>query len=162
MGSLNKILLIGNLGKDAELKYTPGGIAICKFSLATTETWNDKSGQRQSRTEWHNIDLWGKSAESLHEYLTKGKQVYVEGKLATDEWTDKQGVKRRTTKIRADRIVLLGGGGARSQGRRDEEEGHDAQPVGAPAGGAFTDEDIPFTWVLPWIAPVIGAGMWLV
>ena len=94
MGSVNKVILVGNLGRDAELRYTPGGAAVSKFSLATTEVWNDKSGQRQERTEWHNIDLWGKQAESLSEYLVKGKQVYIEGRLQTDEYTDKEGVKR--------------------------------------------------------------------
>ena len=81
MGSVNKVILVGNLGRDAELRFTPGGAAIAKFSIATTEVWNDKSGQRQERTEWHNVDLWGKQAESLKEYLTKGKQVFVEGRL---------------------------------------------------------------------------------
>jgi len=81
MGSVNKVILIGNLGRDAEVRYTPGGAAIAKFSLATTEVWNDKAGQRQERTEWHNVDLWGKQAESLSEYLQKGKQVFVEGRL---------------------------------------------------------------------------------
>ena len=108
MGSVNKILLVGNLGRDAELKYTSGGTAIAKFSIATTETWNDKSGQRQERTEWHNIDLWGKQAESLSEYLVKGKQVYLEGRLQTNAYTDKEGVKRRATTVRCDRVVLLG------------------------------------------------------
>ena len=100
MGSVNKVILVGNLGRDAELRYTPGGAAVAKFSLATTEVWNDKVGQRQERTEWHNIDLWGKQAESLNEYLRKGKQVYVEGRLQTDEYTDKDGNKRKSTKVR--------------------------------------------------------------
>ena len=111
MGSVNKVILVGNLGRDAELRYTPGGAAVSKFSLATTEVWTDKSGQRQERTEWHNIDLWGKQAESLNEYLRKGKQVYIEGRLQTDEYTDKEGAKRKSTKVRCDRVVLLGGGG---------------------------------------------------
>ncbi len=111
MGSVNKVILVGNLGRDAELRYTPSGAAVAKFSLATTEVWNDKGGQRQERTEWHNIDLWGKQAESLSEYLVKGKQVYVEGRLQTDEYTDKEGTKRKSTKVRCDRVVLLGGGG---------------------------------------------------
>jgi single-stranded DNA-binding protein len=81
MGSVNKVILIGNLGRDAEVRYTPGGAAIAKFSIATTEVWNDKAGQRQERTEWHNVDLWGKQAESLSEYLQKGKQVFIEGRL---------------------------------------------------------------------------------
>jgi len=146
MGSVNKVILVGNLGRDAELRYTPGGAAVAKFSLATTETWNDKSGQKQERTEWHNIDIWGKQAETLTEYLRKGKQVYVEGRLQTDEYTDKEGIKRKSTKIRGDRIVLLGGGGGGRGGyARDESEGSRA-----PAGGAeapaepLTDDDIPF------------------
>src|SRR5881397_3377301 len=111
MGSVNKVILVGNLGRDAELRYTPGGAAVAKFSLATTETWNDKSGQKQERTEWHNIDIWGKQAETLTEYLRKGKQVYVEGRLQTDEYTDKEGVKRKSTKVRCDRVVPPGSGG---------------------------------------------------
>src|SRR5213592_1621923 len=106
MGSVNKVILVGNLGRDAEVRYTPGGAGI-----ATTEVWNDKAGQRQERTEWHNIDLWGKQAESLSEYLQKGKQVFVEGRLQTDEYTDKEGVKRKSTRVRCDRVVLLGSGG---------------------------------------------------
>src|SRR4051812_11748951 len=147
MGSVNKVILVGNLGRDAELRYTPGGAAVAKFSLATTEVWNDKGGQRQERTEWHNIDLWGKQAESLSEYLVKGKQVYIEGRLQTDEYTDKEGVKRKSTKVRCERVVLLGGGGGRggSTERPDRGSGggsavtsHDepAEPL--------TDDDIPF------------------
>ena len=111
MGSVNKVILVGNLGRDAELRYTPGGAAVATLNMATTEVWNDKAGQRQEKTEWHRIVLWGKSAESLAEYLTKGKQIYVEGRLQTRQWDDKDGNKRYTTEIRGDRIVLLGGGG---------------------------------------------------
>src|SRR5881394_988521 len=148
MGSVNKVILVGNLGRDAELRYTPGGAAVSKFSLATTETWNDKAGQKQERTEWHNIDIWGKQAETLTEYLRKGKQVYVEGRLQTDEYTDKEGIKRKSTKVRGDRIVLLGGGGGRGGGggyARDE-----GAAGRAPSGGGevpsepLTDDDIPF------------------
>src|SRR5690348_10979444 len=109
MGAVNLVLLVGNLGRDAELRYTPQGVAVTNFSIATTETWNDKSGQRQERTEWHRINLWGKAAESLTEYLTKGKQIFVQGRIQTRQWDDKDGNKRYTTEIRADRIVLLGG-----------------------------------------------------
>jgi single-strand DNA-binding protein len=148
MGSVNKVILVGNLGRDAELRYTPGGAAVAKFSVATTEVWNDKSGQRQERTEWHNIDLWGKQAESLSEYLVKGKQVYVEGRLQTDEYTDKEGNKRKSTKVRCDRVVLLGGGGAGRSGgfargggaTVDESGGHAPEPASEP----LTDDDIPF------------------
>src|SRR5438132_7942331 len=122
MGSVNKIILVGNLGRDAELRYTPSGAAIAKFSLATTEKWNDKSGSPQERTEWHNIDLWGKQAETLSEYLRKGKQVYIEGRLQTDEYTDKEGIKRKTTRVRCDRVVLLGGGSGGGGGRSTSME----------------------------------------
>ncbi|HEY6214187.1 MAG TPA: single-stranded DNA-binding protein [Vicinamibacterales bacterium] len=143
MGSVNKVILVGNLGRDAELRYTPGGAAVAKFSLATTETWNDKSGQKQERTEWHNIDIWGKQAETLTEYLRKGKQVYVEGRLQTDEYTDKEGVKRKSTKIRGDRIVLLGGGGRGGYARDESSASHAPAAAEAPSE-PLTDDDIPF------------------
>ena len=144
MGSVNKVILVGNLGRDAELRYTPSGAAIAKFSLATTEKWTDKSGGPQERTEWHNIDLWGKQAETLSEYLTKGKQVYVEGRLQSDEYTDKEGIKRKSIRIRCDRVVLLGGGG---RGATADRSGGDAVSAHAPVGEtaeALTDDDIPF------------------
>jgi single-strand DNA-binding protein len=148
MGSVNKVILVGNLGRDAELRYTPGGAAVAKFSLATTEKWTDKGGSPQERTEWHNIDLWGKQAESLAEYLRKGKQVYIEGRLQTDEYTDKEGMKRKSTKVRCDRVVLLGGGGAsRGAGggyeRREEMGGAQSVPM-SDAPEPITDDDIPF------------------
>jgi single-strand DNA-binding protein len=145
MGSVNKVILVGNLGRDAELRYTPGGAAVSKFSLATTEVWNDKSGQRQERTEWHNIDLWGKQAESLSEYLVKGKQVFVEGRLQTDEYTDKEGIKRKTTRVRCDRVVLLGSGGGRgaSMDRSGDPAGRPASPP-IESSEPLTDDDIPF------------------
>lgn len=111
MGSVNKVLLVGNLGRDAELRYSPGGAAVATLNMATTEVWNDKQGQRQEKTEWHRVVLWGKQAESLQEYLVKGKQIYVEGRLQTRQWDDKDGQKRYTTEIKADRVTLLGAGG---------------------------------------------------
>ena len=144
MGSVNKVILVGNLGRDAELRYTPGGAAVAKFSLATTEVWNDKAGQRQEKTEWHNIDVWGKQAETLTEYLRKGKQVYVEGRLQTDEYTDKEGVKRKSTKVRSDKIVLLGSGGA-GRGGTVERGAEAGGPAPAPESSEpLTDDDIPF------------------
>jgi single-strand DNA-binding protein len=116
MGSVNKVLLIGNLGKDAEFKYTPGGAPVADFSLATSETWTDKAGAKQQRTEWHKVVLWGKPAEALQEYLKKGKQVYVEGRLQTRDWLDQSGAKRYTTEVRCDRIVLLSNGSGHSSG----------------------------------------------
>ena len=146
MGSVNKVILVGNLGRDAELRYTPGGAAVATLNMATTEVWNDKSGQRQEKTEWHRVVLWGKTAESLNEYLTKGKQIYVEGRLQTDEYTDKEGVKRKSTKIRGDRIVLLGGGGGGRGSSMDRQEVgvHAGGGAPEPASEPLTDDDIPF------------------
>ena len=143
MGSVNKVILVGNLGRDAELRYTPGGSPVATINLATTEIWNDKAGQRQEKTEWHRVVLWGKTAESLNEYLTKGKQIYVEGRIQTREWTDKEGKPQRTTEIRADRIVLLGGGGDRSA-RPARERYSETEPVEQGVAGAPNDDDIPF------------------
>src|SRR3954471_5098706 len=98
MGSVNKVILVGNLGRDAELRYTPGGAAVATLNLATTEVWNDRNNQRQEKTEWHRVVLWGKQAESLQEYLTKGKQIYIEGRLQTRQWDDKDGNKRTPPK----------------------------------------------------------------
>jgi len=148
MGSVNKVILVGNLGRDAEVRYTPGGAAVARFSIATTEVWNDKSGQRQERTEWHNIDLWGKQAESLSEYLVKGKQVYVEGRLQTDEYTDKEGQKKKSTKVRCERVVLLGGGGRGGSGSSERSErstgGGGSSVSHDDTSEPLTDDDIPF------------------
>lgn len=148
MGSVNKVILVGNLGRDAEVRYTPGGAAVARFSIATTEVWNDKSGQRQERTEWHNIDLWGKQAESLSEYLVKGKQVYVEGRLQTDEYTDKEGQKKKSTKVRCERVVLLGGGSRGGGGSSERSErstgGGGASASHDDTSEPLTDDDIPF------------------
>jgi single-strand DNA-binding protein len=145
MGSVNKVILVGNLGRDAELRYTPGGAPVATLNMATTEVWNDKGGQRQEKTEWHRVVLWGKTAESLNEYLTKGKQIYVEGRLQTRQWDDKDGNKRYTTEIRGDRVVLLGGGGGGARQARGATAGvpADEQSMGEPAS-ELTDDDIPF------------------
>ena len=144
MGSVNKVILVGNLGRDAELRYTPGGAAVATLNLATTETWNDKEGQRQEKTEWHRVILWGKQAETLNQYLQKGKQIYVEGRLQTRQWDDKDGNKRYTTEVRGDRVVLLSsgsGGGQRSGGGMRSE-----MPQGEPSDVApeLSEDDIPF------------------
>jgi single-strand DNA-binding protein len=141
MGSVNKVILVGNLGRDAELRYTPGGAAVATLNLATTEVWNDKSGQRQEKTEWHRVVLWGKQAETLAEYLVKGKQIYAEGRLQTRQWDDKDGNKRYTTEIRGDRIVLLGGGRGAPAARGEAAVD---QPAAEPAATELTDDDIPF------------------
>ena len=159
MGSVNRVILVGNLGRDAELRYTPGGAAVANFSLATTETWTDKnSGQRQEHTEWHRVDVWGKQAETLQEYLLKGRQIYVEGSLRTRQWDDRDGNKRYSTDIRANRVVLLGrgdgsgrhaegdGSGRRAEGGGDSRSQAPAPAEqGAPGGGPdLTEDDIPF------------------
>ncbi len=144
MGSVNKVILVGNLGRDAELRYTPGGASVATLSLATTEVWNDKGGQRQEKTEWHRVVLWGKSAESLSEYLTKGKQIYVEGRLQTRQWDDKDGNKRYTTEIRGDKVVLLGGGGRSGGGDRPGADSAGGHASGPEPSEPLTDDDIPF------------------
>ena len=145
MGSVNKVILVGNLGRDAELRYTPGGAAVSTLNLATTEVWNDKQGQKQEKTEWHRIVLWGKQAESLQEYLVKGKQIYVEGRLQTRQWDDKEGNKRYTTEIKADRVTLLGGGGGGRSAGMDRGGSHPAAAShDEPPMDPITDDDIPF------------------
>lgn len=148
MGSINKVILVGNLGRDAELKYTPGGAAVSTLNMATTDVWNDKSGQRQEKTEWHRVVLWGKTAESLAEYLTKGKQIYVEGRLQTRNWDDKDGNKRYTTEIRGDRVVLLGGGGSQERRETTPAPADRTSAASAPQAEPEFDDDIPFLWLL--------------
>ena len=127
MGSVNRVILVGNLGADAELRYTGGGAAVANFRLATTEVFKDKDGARPEQTEWHRVSLWG-------------KQVYVEGRLQTRKWQDKEGHDRYSTEVRADRVVLLGGGPGRGQSM-DREEMH--EPSHAPAEMPAED-DVPF------------------
>jgi single-strand DNA-binding protein len=155
MGSVNKVILVGNLGRDAEMRFTSGGTPVATVSMATTEKFNDREGNKKEDTQWHRIVIWGKTAESLHEYLTKGKQIYVEGRLQTREWTDKEGKPVKTTEVRADKIVLLGGGGggggdrsgARPPSRERYAGGGGADAGEAPADmhvDAPSDDDIPF------------------
>ncbi len=152
MGSVNKAILVGNLGRDAELRFTSGGTPVASVRLATTERYTDREGQKREDTQWHDVVIWGKTAESLHEYLTKGKQIYVEGRLQTRKWTDKDGKDRYNTEIRADRVVLLGGPGAGGEGRVSRPpryaaaEGAEGAEGGADMGAvdAPSDDDIPF------------------
>ena len=150
MGSVNKAILVGNLGRDAEMRFTAGGTAVCTVSLATTEKFNDRDGNKKEDTQWHRVVIWGKTAESLNEYLTKGKQIYVEGRIQTREWTDKEGKQARTTEIKADKIVLLGGGGASGGGgmRTTRDRHHDSsESSGSGDSAPFeppSDDDIPF------------------
>lgn len=141
MASLNKVMLIGNLGKDPEVRYTASGQAVASFSLATSEKFKSKSGDWEERTEWHNITLWGKLAEIAGEYLAKGKTVYIEGRLQTRKWQDKNGNDRYTTDIVGDKMQMLSGKGE----RRSEP----SAPQGGGGGGGyeeppFQDDDIPF------------------
>ncbi len=149
-GSLNKVLLIGNLGRDPELKATPSGQSVARFSVATTETWKNQSGEKQSKTEWHNIVVWGKQAEIAEKYLRKGKQVMIEGRIQYREYTDQAGVKKTACDIRCDNFVMLGRmdeGGGREGGYNRGGANQDFEEHGAPspaAGGSFPDDDIPF------------------
>ena len=152
MASLNKVMLIGNLGKDPEIRYMQSGEPIANFSLATNEVWNDKSGQKQERTEWHRVEVFGKTAQVVRDYVTKGKPVYIEGSIRYDEWTDKDGNKRNMTKIRVSgpgsRLVPLGsrGEGAGGGGGRGGSGGGGGTPEPPPEGGEFqaSDDDVPF------------------
>jgi len=151
MGSVNKVILVGHLGADPELKYTPNNRPVCRLSLATNEVWKDKSGEKQERTEWHRVNVWGEQAESCAKFLSKGRMVYVEGRLQTRSWGDKDGKKRYSTEIVAERVLFLGGGaesGGGAGGRRTSGKhgwGEEAPPVdnegGPPQAG---DDDIPF------------------
>ncbi|MCP4914314.1 MAG: single-stranded DNA-binding protein [Oligoflexia bacterium] len=151
--SINKVILIGRLGQDPELKYTPGGTAVANFSVATSESWADKSGQKQEKTEWHRIVVWGKLAELCNQYLAKGRQAFIEGSLQTRSWEDQQGQKKYTTEIVAKNIQFLGGQATQGAGNYQQQQ--------APAQGAmnesvmnqdydistdsnFTSDDIPF------------------
>jgi single-strand DNA-binding protein len=134
---VNKVILIGNLGKDPEVRFTPNGRALAKFSVATSERWTDQQGQKQERTEWHNVVVWGKQAETCGQYLAKGRQVFVEGSIRTRSYDDKDGNKKYITEIVARDVRFLGGAG----GRAPQEAGVSAPPgedVGPP------DDDIPF------------------
>jgi single-strand DNA-binding protein len=148
--SVNKVILVGRLGKDPELKYTASGTPFCRFSMATDDVWNDKgSGERQERTEWHNIVAWDRLAEICNQYLTKGKLVYIEGSLQTREWDDQEGNKRKTTEIRArDMVMLSGGAGEGSGGGQRRAASAEGMGGGTPASAAststITDDDIPF------------------
>jgi len=145
--SINKVILVGRLGRDPELKYTASGTPFCRFSMATDDSWTDKgSGERTERTEWHNIVVWDKLAEICNNYLTKGRIVYIEGRLQTREWDDQEGNKRKTTEIRARDMVLLGGGpsGEGGGGSRRPPSGPLAGGEGQGGGSPITDDDIPF------------------
>ena len=158
MASVNKVIIVGNLGADPETRYLPSGDAVCNIRVATTDKWKDKaSGDMKEQTEWHRITFFGRLAEIAGEYLKKGSQVYVEGSLRTRKYTDKDGVEKYATDIRADTMQMLGsrsgmGGGGGDSAPREMREpsgggGGSARPAKAPAGGAKfddMDDDIPF------------------
>jgi single-strand DNA-binding protein len=150
MKSVNKVILIGRLGRDPEMKYTGSGTPFCRFSIATDEGWTDKAtGEKQERTEWHNIVVWDRLAEICSEYLRKGRLVYIEGALQTREWDDQEGNKRKTTEIRGRDMVLLsspqGENAAAGQApRRAGASAVGATPAPESTGTTITDDDIPF------------------
>jgi len=156
--SVNKVILVGRLGRDPETRYTGGGQAVANFSVATDESYKDRNGERQKRTEWHKIVVWGKQAEIAQQYLKKGSLVFIEGRIQSREWQDKEGQKRTSFEIVANNFRMLGGrgdgggGGARGGGGGDAEDfgapqgGHE-EPMGGGSGGGgpeISDEDIPF------------------
>lgn len=167
MAGVNKVILVGNLGRDPELRYTKNGQAVANFSLATTEQWNSRDGQREERTEWHRIVAWAKTAELCSQYLSKGRSVYIEGQLRTRDWEDRDGNKRQTTEIHAQTVQFLGGrggagggpeGGAGGSNPGGSNPGGSGSGGGAPRGGPSndsamqggpgpapgSDDDIPF------------------
>ncbi len=152
--SVNKVILLGRLGQDPELKHTPSGAAVCNFSLATSETWNDKSsGQKQERTEWHRVVVWGKLAELCNQYLAKGRQAFVEGRLQTRSWDDKDGNKRYTTEINATTVQFIGGqaqagsnnfAGNNSNNFGSAPQEEPAKEYNVATDANFASDDIPF------------------
>jgi single-strand DNA-binding protein len=158
-GGVNKVILVGNLGADPDMRYTPSGQGVCELRIATSESWNDKNGQRQERTEWHRVVVWGKRAEVCSKYLSKGRQVYVEGRIQTRTYDDKDGNKKYMTEIIAADVQFLGGGGEKRDGapggggRKDEPPppsdadfggGGGGYGGGGGGGGGGPDDDIPF------------------
>ncbi|PIX96334.1 MAG: single-stranded DNA-binding protein [Hydrogenophilales bacterium CG_4_10_14_3_um_filter_63_21] len=159
MASVNKVILIGNLGADPEMRYLPSGEAVANLRIATTDKYKDRNGDMQEATEWHRVSFFGKTAEICGQYLKKGGQVYVEGSIRTRKWQDKEGQDRYTTEIRGDRMQMLGGRGGGGGGMADyDAPAQDSAPRGKPAGGSGgaspagstgggfgdMDDDIPF------------------
>ncbi len=147
---VNKVILIGRLGGDPEVRYTSGGSAVANFNMATNESWMDKEGQKKERTEWHRIVVWGKLGELCGQYLSKGRQAFVEGRLQTRDWTDKDGNKRYTTEIVAQNIQFLGGqagergAGASAGGDFAQGPSDFAPPLSADSGGGGMEDEVPF------------------
>ena len=156
MAGVNKVILVGNLGRDPEVRYTKSGQAVASFSLATSEKWTGKDGNKEEKTEWHRIVAWGKLGEICGEYLSKGKQIYIEGRLQTREWEDNDGNKKQTTEIVANNMTMLGqaggasgsgsgyGGGSNSGGSRGSSGSSGSQSSSSGGSDDFEDDDIPF------------------
>ena len=145
MASVNKVILVGNLGRDPELRYIQSGQPVANFTLATNDRWRDKEGNNQERTEWHRIVVWGKSAENCAQFLQKGRSVYVEGRLQTREWEDKEGNKRQTTEVVAQTVQFLGGrGGGEAGGGSSEYSDSSAASSGSGGSSAPPTSDVPF------------------
>ncbi|TRZ98970.1 MAG: single-stranded DNA-binding protein [Rhodocyclaceae bacterium] len=153
MASVNKVIIVGNLGADPEMRYLPSGEAVANLRVATTDTWKDKEGNKQEATEWHRVSFFGRQAEVCGQYLKKGSQIYVEGSIRTRKWQDKEGQDRYTTEVRGDRMQMLGGRqGMGDAPPRDSAGGTGGggnagnRPAAAPAGSNFNDfeDDIPF------------------
>jgi single-strand DNA-binding protein len=156
MASLNKVILIGNLGKDPETRYMPNGEAVTNITVATTETWKDKAGEKQEKTEWHRITFYRRLAEIAGEYLKKGSQIYVEGRLETRKWQDKEGKDRYTTEVIASEMKMLGSRPGMGSGDASERDGPPSQGSSKPSGGSSSaakgsaakfddfEDDIPF------------------
>ena len=138
MASINKAILIGNLGSDPEVRYTPSGSSVANFTLATNEQWTDKNGEKQERTEWHRIVAWGRLGEICGEYLRKGSPIYIEGRIQTRSWEDRDGNKRYTTEIVAQSMQMLGSASREAKARSADEKYPTEEPISIP------DDDIPF------------------
>ena len=147
---VNKVILVGNLGRDPERRSTPSGQQVATFSVATSRRWRDRDGNRQEQTEWHNVVVWGRQAEVAGEYLKKGRQIYIEGRLQTRSWDDKQtGEKKYRTEVICENFQMLGqrggdGGGSDYAGAPQSDRGMDQDMGGAGAGAGVDDDDIPF------------------
>ncbi|MBL7716816.1 MAG: single-stranded DNA-binding protein [Bdellovibrionales bacterium] len=160
--SVNKVILVGRLGQNPEVRYTPSGAAVANFSVATNESWTDKSGQKQERTEWHRVVVWGKLAELCQQYLSKGRQAYVEGRLQTRQWQDKDGQTKYTTEVQAQTIQFLGAGaGAGAEAGPRQSSGQSfggpsagGADFGAPAHGSFSGGDQNFGQASPQRGPL--------
>lgn len=162
MRGVNKVIIVGTLGQDPEVKFMPSGGAVCNISAATNESWKDKNtGEKQERTEWHRIVMFNRLAEIAGEYLTKGSQVYIEGRLQTRKWQDKEGNDRWSTEIVANNLQMLGGGNRNGGSGNSRDAGAASQAAQTPPSEppADFDDDIPFAFILPWVSSPLLLGL---